>query len=116
MNNAHPWSTMKPWHAIFGMVGILLLVCSPVVADSLILMDYESGMVRPEPERGTLSINSDPSGANVYLDEQYRGATPLTYITSVYIFDGETIIYRSGPRSAVAVYFWLKTLGNLPVM
>jgi hypothetical protein len=119
MNNAHPWSTMKPWHAIIGMVGILILVCAPVVADMLPPAGwYDEGRVdyRPEPGFGTLSINSDPSGANVYLDEQYRGTTPLAYITSVYIFDGNTIIYRSGPRSAVAVYFWLKTLGNLPVM
>jgi hypothetical protein len=95
MNNAHPWTTMKPWHAIIGMVGILILVCAPVVADMLPPAGwYDEGRVdfRPEPGFGTLSINSDPSGANVYLDEQYQGATPLTYITSVYIFDGEAII------------------------
>ena len=114
---------MKPWHAIIGMVGILILVCAPVVANSAIPMHYEDGMIRepepgpgPEPRVGTLSINSNPSGANVYLDEQYRGATPLTYITSVHIFDGNTIIYRSGPRSAVTVYLMLKGLGNLPVI
>ena len=169
MNNTRPWTTMKPWHAIIGMVGILILVCAPVVADSMALMHYESGMVRPEPERGTLSINSDPSGANVYLDERYQGTTPLTisglsarhwyhialtmqgyrtYATRVYISKGKTstvsatlaptlaqilpsgyvnsnskylptptppIIYRSGPRSAMDIYLWLKTLGNLPV-
>jgi len=166
---------MKPWHAIIGMVGILILVCAPVVANSMILMDYESGMVRPYPIRpepgfGTLSINSDPSGANVYLNEQYQGTTPLTisglpashhypialtmqgyrtYVTSVYISNGKTstvsatltpvqilpsgygwlahssqLKYLPTPtppfilsgRSAVDVYFWLKTLGNLPVM
>ena len=108
MNNAHPWTTMKPLHAIIGMVGILILVCAPVVAD-MIPPKYEPGF-------GSQSINSDPSGAKVYLDEQYRGVTPLTYVTSVYIFDGETIIYRSGPRSAVTVYLMLKGLGNLPVI
>ena len=159
---------MNPWHAIIAMVGILILVCAPVVANSMILMDYESGMVRPEPERGTLSINSDPSGANVYLDEQYQGTTPLTisvlprrlyhkialtmpgyrtYFTIVSISNGKTstvsatlipvpilpsgyvssnseylptptpsFFSRPGPRSAVDIYFWLKTLGNLPVM
>jgi hypothetical protein len=110
---------MKPWHAIIGMVGILILVYSPVVADMIPPAGfYDEGRVdyRPEPGFGTLSINSDPSGANVYLDEQYRSATPLTYVTSVYIFDGNTIIYRSGPRSAVAVYLMLKGLGNLPVI
>ena len=71
---------MKPWHAIIGMVGILILVCAPVVANSLIPMHYESGMIREptEPRFGTLSIDSYPSGANVYLDEQYKGTTPLT--------------------------------------
>jgi hypothetical protein len=159
---------MKPCYAIIGMVGILILVCAPVVANSMILMDYESGMVRPEPEPGTLSINSDPSGANVYLDEQYQGTTPLTisvlprrlyhkialtmpgyrtYVTGVSISNGKTstvsatlaptpaqilpsgyvssnylptptpsFFSRSGPRSAVDIYFWLKALGNLPVM
>jgi hypothetical protein len=165
---------MKPCYAIIGMVGILILVCAPVVANSMILMDYESGMVRPEPEPepepepGTLSINSDPSGANVYLDEQYQGTTPLTisglprrlyhkialtmpgyrtYVTGVSISNGKTstvsatlipvqilpsgyvssnseylptptlpFFSRSGLRSAVDIYFWLKTLGNLPVM
>jgi hypothetical protein len=157
---------MKPCYAIIGMVGILILVCAPVVANSMILMDYD----RPEPGFGTLSINSDPSGANVYLDEQYQGTTPLTisglpashhypialtmqgyrtYVTSVYIRTGKTstvsatltpvqilpsgygwlahssqLKYLPTPtppfipsgRSAVDIYFWLKTLGNLPVM
>jgi hypothetical protein len=167
MNNTHPWTTMKPWHAIIAMVGILILVSAPVVANPIPFDLFEPGF-------GTLSINSDPSGANVYLDGQYQGTTPLTisglsgphgynialtmqgyrtYFTSVYISNGKTstvsatltpvqilpsgygwlahssqsskyLQYLPTPtppfipsgRSAVDVYFWLKALGNLPVM
>ena len=32
----------------------------------------------PAPTTSTLSISSSPSGANVYLDNDYKGITPLT--------------------------------------
>jgi hypothetical protein len=124
MNNTRLWTTMKPWHAIIAMVGILTLVCAPVVANMVpedwvvIYDDSPSPDGRkvviywgPEPGFGTLSINSDPSGANVYHDGQYKGTTPLTisglpsqhsynlvltmqgyrpYVTSVSISNGKT--------------------------
>ncbi len=71
---------MKLWQAIIGMVGILILVCASVVANWLPpggLPFIENGTIIREPD-GSLSINSDPSGANVYLDGQYQGTTPLT--------------------------------------
>ena len=36
----------------------------------------------PTPAPGTISVSSSPSGANVYLDDAYKGITPLT-ITDV---------------------------------
>lgn len=32
----------------------------------------------PGPENGTLQLTSSPSGAEIYLDNQYRGSTPST--------------------------------------
>ncbi len=32
----------------------------------------------PAPEKGTLQITSSPSGAEIYLDNEYRGSTPAT--------------------------------------
>jgi hypothetical protein len=175
---------MKPLHAIIGIVGILFLVSAPVVANAAIpswLLEPPF-VVDPPIPIGTLSINSDPSGANVYLEDQYghhplttranvylygqyQGTTPLTislpapqwynigltmpgyrkYATRVYISEGKTSTvsatlipiqilpsgymssnsmylptstapFYGGPRSAVDVYFWFKTLGNLPVI
>ena len=39
-----------------------------------------SGCTTPEkvPEKGTLQFTSSPSGAQVYLDDQFRGSTPST--------------------------------------
>ncbi|NQE04906.1 hypothetical protein C5S32_03450 [ANME-1 cluster archaeon GoMg1] len=36
----------------------------------------------PAPATGTIAVSSSPSGANVYLDDTYKGITPLT-ITDV---------------------------------
>ena len=36
----------------------------------------------PAPTTGTIAVSSSPSGANVYLDDTYKGITPLT-ITDV---------------------------------
>ncbi len=32
----------------------------------------------PAPEKGTLQVTSSPSGAEIYLDNEYRGSTPAT--------------------------------------
>ena len=69
---------MKLWQAIIGMVGILILICAPVVANALPPAWLNEPGEPPESGFGSLSINSDPSGANVFIDDQYKGTTPLT--------------------------------------
>lgn len=39
---------------------------------------YVSARLRPIPKTGSIYINSTPSYAKVYLDDAYRGRTPLT--------------------------------------
>ncbi|HEX7022533.1 MAG TPA: PEGA domain-containing protein [Trueperaceae bacterium] len=40
------------------------------------------GQQPPAPQFGTIDINSNPSGATVYVDEQFVGYTPVTYGTT----------------------------------
>ncbi|HEX7022558.1 MAG TPA: DUF4384 domain-containing protein [Trueperaceae bacterium] len=42
----------------------------------------QSAASAPEPSFGTLQVSSDPSGATVYVDDQFAGSTPLTYGTT----------------------------------
>lgn len=36
-----------------------------------------SADLKPQEEQGSISINSDPQGADIYLDDKYEGLTPL---------------------------------------
>jgi hypothetical protein len=90
---------MKNLYLIIGIVVILALVCSPVLAisKSELISQYKTGYFPgPTPPTpmptvipttgptniptgtgtGTLSIKSYPPGANVYLDGDWKGVTP----------------------------------------
>ncbi|MDD1701201.1 MAG: PEGA domain-containing protein [Methanoregula sp.] len=50
------------------------------INSSIVTVDRLVGLPTPTPTPafGSISVTSDPSGANVYLDNAYKGITPLT--------------------------------------
>jgi hypothetical protein len=57
-----------------------------------------AGCITSQPESGTLQLTSSPAGAEIYLDNQYRGTTPAT-ITEV-VPGNHTLEFRlNGYRS-----------------
>jgi hypothetical protein len=52
-----------------GKTGIIIVIVFVLLSGCL------SG---PDSQKGTISLTSSPSGAEVYLDNQYRGTTPVT--------------------------------------
>ena len=89
---------MKPWPLLIGIIVILALICSPVLAISKsdLISSYKgqfiptpmptptptpqipSDVIEPVHGVGSISVISEPSGANVYLDGTFKGTTPLT--------------------------------------
>jgi hypothetical protein len=79
---------MKPWHLLIG-IGILAILCSPVLAISSadLISRYQAGGFWESPmptptqtpfwkgETGSISVWSDPPGAKVYLNGQFKGTT-----------------------------------------
>jgi hypothetical protein len=54
-------------------------MCRNIVILILIFFVYISGCISSQDSgKGTLELTSSPSGAEVYLDNQYRGTTPCT--------------------------------------
>jgi hypothetical protein len=50
------------------------------INSSIVTIDHLVGLPTPTPTPafGSISVTSDPAGANVYLDNAYKGITPLT--------------------------------------
>ena len=95
---------MKPWPLVLGMIVLLAVVCSPVLAitKSEIFPQYQRGFplssiptpptlipwghmpippaptIDPTPPAALLTVTSDPAGAMVSLDGMERGITPVT--------------------------------------
>lgn len=50
-----------------------------IIAAFLVLIVFLSGCIGSQTaERGTIQLTSSPSGAEIYLDQQYQGSTPAT--------------------------------------
>ncbi|NYT20377.1 MAG: PEGA domain-containing protein [Methanomicrobiales archaeon] len=64
---------MKIWPRLIGVIFILALFCSPVLAISQ--SDLISQLRSQGAGTGTLSVTSSPVGAEVYLDGVYKGTT-----------------------------------------
>jgi hypothetical protein len=64
---------MKTWPRLIGVIIILALFCSPVLAISQ--SDLISQLRSQGAGTGTLSVTSSPVGAEVYLDGVYKGTT-----------------------------------------
>ena len=75
-----PVITMKPLALLIGIIVVLALLCSPVLAIST--SDLISQLRPQGAGTGTLSVTSSPAGADVYLDGVQKGTTPVT-ITGV---------------------------------
>ena len=75
-----PVITMKPLPLLIGIIVVLALLSSPVLAIST--SDLISQLRPQGGGTGTLSVTSSPAGADVYLDGTYKGTTPVT-ITGV---------------------------------
>jgi hypothetical protein len=64
-----------------------------IVISILLFCVFISGCISSQDSgKGTLQLTSSPSGAEIYLDNQYRGSTPST-ITDV-VFGNHTLEYR----------------------
>ena len=71
---------MKPLPLLIGIIVVLALLSSPVLAISTSELISQ---LRPQGSgAGTLSVTSSPAGADVYLDGVQKGTTPVT-ITGV---------------------------------
>jgi tetratricopeptide (TPR) repeat protein len=47
-----------------------------VVVETPEAMDYHADPIRLEPSLGTLSLTSDPPGAQIFIDDEFKGFTP----------------------------------------
>jgi hypothetical protein len=87
-----PWITMKTWPRLIGVIVILALLCSPVLAISQ--SDLISQLRSQGAGTGTLSVTSSPVGAEVYLDGVYKGTTsgePLDSLSLYWDYQPVTI-------------------------
>jgi len=50
----------------------------PILVFFLVFFVIAAGCTVPESGTGTLQLTSSPSGAEIYLDNQYKGSTPAT--------------------------------------
>jgi hypothetical protein len=104
---------MKKLYLVIGIVVILALVCSPVLAisKSELIAQYKTGYfpgpTTPTPMptvvpttgptniptgtgTGTLSVQSNPGETNVYLDGEWKGVTPkYSGMSYTSVFDGD---------------------------
>jgi hypothetical protein len=103
---------MKIWHIFIGIVVILAIVCSPVLAISKadLISQYksQSSPAMPIPTQtpiptitsdvlppSALWVNSTPGGAMVFIDGTYRGSTPIN-IWDLAVGTHQLRVFRAG--------------------
>jgi hypothetical protein len=83
---------MKPRPLLIGIIVVLVMLCSPVLAISQ--SDLISQLRSQGAGTGTLSVTSSPVGAEVYLDGVYKGTTsgePLDSLSLYWDYQPVTI-------------------------
>jgi hypothetical protein len=53
-------------------------ILSPILIFFIVFSVITAGCTQPESGTGTLQLTSTPTGAEIYLDNQYKGSTPAT--------------------------------------